>query len=49
MMTETDVCEYFTAVRVILRDIYGVGINYFYHDLTFKSELFMQILGILNE
>ena len=49
MMTKGDVGEYFAAARIILRDIYGVAMNYFYEDLTFENELFIQILGILNE
>jgi len=49
MMTKADTCEYFAAARIILRDVYGVGINYFYDDLTFESQLFIEVLGILNE
>jgi len=49
MMTKGDVSEYFAAARIMIRDIYGVAMNYFYDEFTFESELFMQMLGILNE
>jgi len=49
MMTKTDPCEYFTAARVILRDLFGVAMNYFYDDLTYENELFTSTLEVLNQ